>query len=194
MFCFKAPRALREKNAQQTTGASDCWGNLSPLSGQSARACGYPHELLLCKKHFDEQSRFNQFNCCFPLVECGAPCNGTLVKCPLRLIPVFDSFRGSRTGTLICEGHLTLADKDQRIIAKEEYTPPKKVRQLQRCIFKLSCLLLNVGTFPEYSQFTLHFQLTFFLVSDQDLNPKSPRVIMKNSLKKSRLLKERMHS
>ena len=93
------------------------------------------------KKHFDEQSRFNQFNCCFPLVECGAPCNGTLVKCPLRLFPVFDSFRGSRTGTLICEGHLTLADKDHRIIVREEYTPPKKVRQLQRFIFKLSCLL-----------------------------------------------------
>ena len=162
MFCFKAPRALREKNAQQTTGASDCWGNLSPLSGQSARACGYPHEVLLCKKHFDEQSRFNQFNCCFPLVECGAPCNGTLVKCPLRLFPVFDSFRGSRTGTLICEGHLTLADKDQRIIVKEEYTPPKKVRQLQRFIFKLSCLLLNVGTFPEYLPVHPAFSINIF--------------------------------
>lgn len=133
MYCSKAPRALRNKNVpQQTSDAGDCWGNLSPLSGINARVCGFPHEVILCKKHFDEQSRLDQLKCCFPLVK-DSPCKGTLVKCPRRLFPVFDEFLNTpHTGTYICEDHLTLADKDEQVCQKAGYTPPKKVGKLER--------------------------------------------------------------
>lgn len=122
MQCLKAPRILR-KNAQ-TSGASDCWGNLSIVSRENARACGFLHEVVLCKKHYDVQKNFNKSNCCYPF-RSGA-CKGTLVKCPHRLFSVFDFFE-SHTGTLICEEHLHLVDTDERICQQRRYIPPKKV-------------------------------------------------------------------
>ena len=82
MQCLKAPRTLR-KNAQ-TSGASDCWRNLSIVSRENARACGFLHEVVLCKKHYDVQTNFNKSNCCYPFRS--GTCKGTLVRCPHRLI------------------------------------------------------------------------------------------------------------
>ena len=78
MQCLKAQRTLR-KNAQ-TSGASDCWRNLSIVSRENARACGFLHEVVLCKKDYDVQTNFNKSNCSHPF-RSGA-CKGTLVKCP----------------------------------------------------------------------------------------------------------------
>ena len=59
-------------------------------------------------------------------------CGGALVTCPQRLFPVFDILYDNvwscKPGTLICTHHLTSADQDKRICGKEQYTPPRKVR------------------------------------------------------------------
>ena len=53
-----------EKTFPQTSGASDCWGNLSILSGENARACGFSHEVVLyrnsSKKHYNVQTNLNK--------------------------------------------------------------------------------------------------------------------------------------
>lgn len=128
MHCVKAPRVLRHKSDSQTSGAGDCWGNVSLITKTQARACGLLHEAMLCKKHLDEQVNQNKINCCFPLRDSNNGCSGSFVPCPRRLFPVFDCCQQfSHTGTFICEKHLLLADKDKRICDNEEYIPPKKV-------------------------------------------------------------------
>ena len=65
MQCLKAPRTRRKRS--HTSGASDCWGNLSIVSGENARACGFSHEVVLCKnsgkKHYDVQTNLNKSHC-----------------------------------------------------------------------------------------------------------------------------------
>ena len=51
-----------------------------------------------------------------------------LVLCPQRLFSVFvETKTVHHTGTMICEGHLELADKDVRISQMDEYVSPTKV-------------------------------------------------------------------
>lgn len=128
MYCVKAPRALRSRSEPQTTGAVECWGNVSPIEQTQARACGFLNQVSLCKKHFDEKVNQNKTNCCFPLRNSSQDCHGNFVLCPRRLFPVFDTFqRFSFTGTFICEKHLLMADQDHGICNNKEYIPPKKV-------------------------------------------------------------------
>lgn len=122
MHCVKAPRELRKKPA-----GVDCWGNVSLFTDIQARACGFLQNVTLCKKHFDEKINENKLKCCFPL-HSDNECSGSFVSCPRRLFAVFDSFQHhSHIGTFICEKHLLLADRDERICNSEGYTPPKKV-------------------------------------------------------------------
>lgn len=127
MFCVKGERVLRSRETH-----SNCWGNLSRFSGSEARACGYLHDVTLCKKHHSEQKVQNNANCCFPLISTEWQCRGILVTCPERLFPVFDIlYDGNvwcKPGTFICLHHLTSGDKDKRICESEQYTRPKKVR------------------------------------------------------------------
>ena len=74
-----------------------------------------------------KKKRQNKLNCCFPLRD-DEDCCGNLVSYPRRLFPVFDCYKNPNKGTLICEAHLKLADKDKRICNHEAYTLPKKVR------------------------------------------------------------------
>ena len=136
MYCLKAPRVLRNKNTENRTGTSNCWGNVSLYVGGKARACGFQRDVTLCKKHFDEQSNVNKLKCCFPFNDSAGACKGALIECPQRLFPVFDTFEiFHHTGTYICEGHLTLADKDDRIYNKEEYLSPAKVSPENAALF-----------------------------------------------------------
>lgn len=128
MFCVKAPRELRNKSIQHSApAANDCWGNVSIIVGTRARTCGFASDTIICKKHFDELSNANKGRCCFPFRDCGNPCKGALLQCPRRFFPAFDAINPVHTGTLICEAHLTLADKDDRICQMEEYILPIKV-------------------------------------------------------------------
>lgn len=122
MYCLKAPRALR------STESSDCWGSVSVIRETDARACGFIPEATLCKKHHDEQVNRNKSICCFPLNDDNDCCGG-LVSCPRRLFNVFDHLndKASHIGTFICEKHLLLVDKDERIYKTEGYILPKKV-------------------------------------------------------------------
>ena len=113
MYCVKATRALRSRSEPQTTGAVECWGNVSLIEQTQARGCGFLGQVSLCKKHFDEKVNQNKTNCCFPLRNSSQDCYGNFVLCPRRLFPVFDTFqRVSFTGTFICEKHLSMADQD----------------------------------------------------------------------------------
>ena len=129
MFCVKAPRELRNKNSQHSAlAASDCWGNVSVLVGTTARACGFSSDTTLCKKHIDESNNVNKVSCCFPFRGPENACKGALVLCPQRLFSAFDETKTvHHTGTMICEGHLELADKDVRICQMDEYISPTKV-------------------------------------------------------------------
>lgn len=81
---------------------------------------------LFVKKHFDELSN-NKGKCCFPFRDCENACKGALVQCPQRFFPAFDATNSVHTGTLICQGHITLADKDERICKMDTYISPTKV-------------------------------------------------------------------
>lgn len=129
MFCVKAPRELRKVNSQHpSTATSDCWGNVSVLVGMKARVCGFSSNAILCKKHCDELSYFNKVSCCFPFRDSENACKGCLVQCPQRFFSAFDATKTvHHIGTMICEGHLVLADEDDRICQMDEYISPTKV-------------------------------------------------------------------
>lgn len=128
MFCVKAPRERRNKNVQHPAPVvDDCWGKVSVIVGTSARACGFASDTILCKKHFDELCNINKGRCCFPFRDCENACKGALVQCPQRFFPAFDATNSVHTGTLICQGHITLADKDERICKMDTYISPTKV-------------------------------------------------------------------
>lgn len=129
MFCVKAPRELRKVNSQHpSTATSDCWGNVSVLVGMKARVCGFSSNAILCKKHCDELSYFNKVSCCFPFRDSENACKGCLVQCPQRFFSAFDATKTvHHVGPMICEGHLVLADEDDRICQMDEYISPTKV-------------------------------------------------------------------
>lgn len=128
MFCVKAPRELRNKKSQHSAlAASDCWGNVLFRLARQHGPVVFP-VIQLCKKHIDESNNVSKVSCCFPFRGPENACKGALVLCPQRLISVFDETKTvHHTGTMICEGHLELADKDVRISQMDEYISPPKV-------------------------------------------------------------------
>ena len=70
----------------------------------------------------------NKVSCCFPFRGPENACKGALVLYPQRLFSVFDETKTvHRTGTMICKGHLKLANKGVRISQMDEYISPTKV-------------------------------------------------------------------
>ncbi|KAJ7323114.1 hypothetical protein OS493_032400 [Desmophyllum pertusum] len=117
-----SPHELCEVPSPPTVGEV-----FSVIRETDARACGFIPEATLCKKHHDEQVNRNKSICCFPLNDDNDCCGG-LVSCPRRLFNVFDHLndKASHIGTFICEKHLLLVDKDERIYKTEGYILPKK--------------------------------------------------------------------
>ena len=127
-FVSKRRESWETKSQYLALAASDCWGNVSVLVGTTARACGFPSDTTLCKKHIDESNNISKVSCCFPFRGPENACKGALVLCPQRLFSVFDETKTvHHTGTMTCEGHLELADKDVTISQMDECILPTKV-------------------------------------------------------------------
>ena len=111
--CSRSEQRINLRNGPRST----CWVNVCLYKGIEARSSGYTG---------------NPRNCCFPLIKSHSQCAGSLVTCPQRLFPVFDSClaTGFTPGAFICRKHLKSAEQDREIYSKEDYTPPKKVNKL----------------------------------------------------------------
>jgi len=116
MFCENSTLRLRSSDAKNS-----CNGEFCTYSGNTARACGFNREVSLCKLHFKRAKR--EEACCYPLP---GPCYQSLVDCPGRLFPVFESFQtDKRLSTKICRTHLKEADSFEVIVKHPLYRNPK---------------------------------------------------------------------
>ena len=103
-------------------------GEICVLVRTKARTCGFSSDATLCKKRFDELSCINKASCCFPFRDSENACKGALLQCPQRFFSAFDATKTvHHTGTTIFEGHLALADKDEKTCRMDEYISPTKV-------------------------------------------------------------------
>lgn len=115
--CIEDTRMLRST-------PSTCGGKLRKLSASKARECGYRIEISICLSHFNKLSSINSTFCCYPCLEENT-CSGVLKECPQRLLQTFDEL-GTKTGTKICQKHLSDADRNPLITCHASYKEPGK--------------------------------------------------------------------
>ena len=99
-----------------------CSGCIQKVEGLEARSCGYTGAISVCFFHLKYKKKQNENTCCYPLRE--ENCSGSLLLCPQRFFKVFEEINPAYAGTFICSGHLTDADKNDRITSLDSYCPP----------------------------------------------------------------------
>ena len=126
MLCAKEQRVLRSRKKQEYL--DHCWGKVFcvPNLGE-----------CLCMRHYEQLRKSNTLTCCFPLKSVTDVCSGNLIKCPQRLISVFESLVENKENLSfdphICKKHLAQADTEERIFNNEKCISPRKVRNNLYC-------------------------------------------------------------
>lgn len=122
MICSKEQRALRSGN--QKDHPDRCFGKVFSVKGLGKSDC-------FCIRHYEKIRERDETKCCFPLSLASGNCSGRLIKCPQRLVAVFQSLSQCSDIFLnphICNKHLNQADKQEEIICNKHYISPRKVR------------------------------------------------------------------
>ena len=121
MICAQGQRALRSGNGKDNSDR--CWGKVFSVNELG-------EGIFLCIRHYDKLRESNETSCCFPQSSASDTCSGRMIKCPQRLITVFENLVDTHTLFLnpnICNKHLRQADTEERIVCSKHYISPRKV-------------------------------------------------------------------
>ena len=103
MICARGRRVLRSGKEQDYSDR--CWGKVFSVNELG-------EGIFLYIRHYDKLRESNETTCYFPQSSASDTCSGRLIKCPQRLITVFESLVDTNKLFLnpnICNKHLIQA-------------------------------------------------------------------------------------